>query len=86
MPLGYFACFLSSVDFFFKIISFLEKSFQENHQSVKQFGSIQNVWPDLGPNCLQNLSADVTRRYRVDQSQLLALEALNTKENIKHQY
>ena len=24
-----------------------------------------SVWPDLGPNCLQKLSADVTSRQRV---------------------
>ena len=30
-----------------------QKIFQEYHQSVKQFGSRQNVGPDLGPNCLQ---------------------------------
>ena len=26
----------------------------------------QNVWPDLGPNCLQKLSADTTSRLRVN--------------------
>ena len=25
------------------------------------------VWPDLGPNCLQRLSADNTSRQRVNQ-------------------
>ena len=24
-----------------------------------------NVWPDLGPNCLQRLSADGTSQHRV---------------------
>ena len=53
--LGHFSCVLSPVDFF-KII-FFEKFFQEYHQSVKHF-----VGPDLGPNCLQRLSADHTSR------------------------
>ena len=35
--------------------------FQEYHQSIKQSGFSQSrrfVGPDLGPNCLQKLSAD----------------------------
>ena len=43
---------LSSADFF-KINCF-KKFFQKHYQGVKQFGS---VGPDLGPNCLQMLSA-----------------------------
>ena len=38
--------------------------FQVNHQSVKQFGPRSGshcVGPDLGPNCLQRLSADDTQ-------------------------
>ena len=31
--------------------------FQEHYQSVKRLGS-SSVGPDLGPNCLQKLSAD----------------------------
>ena len=43
--------------FFFK--NNFYKIFQEYHQSVKQFGSRSGfVGPDLGPNCLQRLSAD----------------------------
>ena len=44
---------------FFKINIF-KKFFQEYHQSVKQFGSRSGptFCPDLGPNCLQRLSAD----------------------------
>ena len=63
--LGNFTCFLLSADFF--EITVFEKLFQEYHQSVKQFylGSDQNVWPDLGPNCLQMLSADDTSKQRV---------------------
>ena len=34
--------------------------FFQNHQSIKHF-----VGPDLGPNCLQRLSADDTIRQRV---------------------
>ena len=56
--------FLSSADFFQnqmfrKIISGTPSD------SVKQFG------PDLGPNCLQRLSADDTRRYRVNCLQVI---------------
>ena len=43
---------------FFKI-NFFEKLFQEYHQS--------DVGPDLGPDCLQKLSADDTRRQIVKQ-------------------
>ena len=46
--LGNFAAFLSSVDFFFKLIFFKNVSL-EYHQCVR---------PDLGPDCLQRLSAD----------------------------
>ena len=49
---------MSSADFF--KINFLKKFFQEYHQSVKQF-----VGPDLGPKCLQKLSADDTMRRHV---------------------
>ena len=48
-------CFL-----FFKF-NFFKEFFQEHNQSVKQFGSklgTMNVGSDLGPNCLQRLSAD----------------------------
>ena len=46
---------------FFKI-NFFEKIFQEYHLSVKQIGSRRLVRPDLGPNCLQKLSAYDTKR------------------------
>ena len=61
-----FACFLgSSDDFFSKSTS--EKISQEYNQSVKQFGSRSRfVGPDLGPNGLPRLSADGTRRQRVN--------------------
>ena len=57
LPHYFFACWvifmllLSSADFFKKI-------FQEHSQSVKGFGPRSDtVAPDLGPNCLQRLSA-----------------------------
>ena len=56
-----FHAFMSSADFF--KINFWGNFFQEYHQSVKQFGSRSGptfVGPDLGPNCLQKLSADDT--------------------------
>ena len=60
--LGNFACLLSSADFFIiKINIFKKNMFQEYHQSIKQSGFSQSrrfVGPDLGPNCLQKLSAD----------------------------
>ena len=62
MPLCYLE-FLSSADFFQN-----QSFFQEYHQSVKQFGPRSDptkCWHGLGPNCLQRLSADGTRRQRV---------------------
>ena len=62
LPTGKFSMLLSCLLNFLKI-NFFEKSFQEYHRSVKQFGSRSgqtNVGPDLGPNCLQRLSADNT--------------------------
>ena len=47
--------FLSSADFF------QNQLFQEYHLSVKRF-----VVPDLGPNCLQRLSADDSSRQIVN--------------------
>ena len=49
-------------------INFFKIFFQEYYQSVKQFQSRAGptfVGPDLGPNCLQMLSADNTGRKRV---------------------
>ena len=53
-------------------INFFEKLLQENRQSVKQIGSRSGPTfcrPDLGPNCLQKLSADNTRGQRVKDLQ-----------------
>ena len=46
------ADFFSKLAFFF----FFKKFFQEHYQSVKQFRN--SVQPDLGPYCLQRLSAN----------------------------
>ena len=57
--------FLLSGDFF-KINCF-KKVLHEYHQSVKQFGSGSGrhfVGSDLGPNCLQRLSADYKSRHK----------------------
>ena len=54
------------VVFFFSEVNYIEKIFQESHQSVKQFGCKIRpqgfIRPDLGPNCLQRVSADDTNR------------------------
>ena len=58
-----FSCFFVICCFFQNQL--FEKFFQEYHQSVKQFGPRSGttfVGPDLGPICLQRLSADDTRR------------------------
>ena len=60
--LGNFSYFCCRLLTFFKII-FFKKFFQEHNQSIKRFGSrsgTHSVGPDLGPNCLQRLSADDT--------------------------
>ena len=59
-----FHAFLLSADFFLKS-TFLKNYFRStirvsNSLDPDQAG--QNVGPDLGPNCLQRLSADDTRR------------------------
>ena len=51
---------------FFKI-NFFEKFLQKYHLSVKQIGSRSGpmIGPDLGPICLQKLSAEDTWRQGV---------------------
>ena len=59
--------FLSFTDFFQN--QFFEKLFQEYNQGVKSFDPDQArhfVGLDLGPNCLQKLSADDTSWQNVD--------------------
>ena len=53
LPPEKFCSFFVICSFFFKT-NFFENFFQEYHQSVKQFESR----PELGPYCLQRLSAD----------------------------
>ena len=62
---------LSYSAFVFKIDIF-KKIFQNNHQSVKQFGprsgpteQCHDLGPDLNSNFLQRLSADTTGRQRL---------------------
>ena len=60
-PLHSIHAFFSSADFF--KINFCEKFFQKYHQSMCQTvldpdQARHVVGPDLGPNCLQGLSAD----------------------------
>ena len=52
---------LSSADFF--KINFFKRFFRELNHSVKLFGS-RSVGPDLGPNCLQRLSADGNSHHK----------------------
>ena len=60
------AFFCRLLIFFFKI-DFFEKFFQEYHQSVSLDPNQARhfVGPNLGPTCLQKLSADNTSRLRV---------------------
>ena len=58
--LGNFAYFLSSADFF-KMNFSKKNSFRNTIRVLNSLDSHQarrNVGPDLGPNCLQRLSAD----------------------------
>ena len=64
--LGNFVCFfLSSLDFFFKI-NFFKKKFRNTIRVSNSLDPDQArhfVGPDLGPNCLQTLSADDKSRH-----------------------
>ena len=55
--------FLSSAEFFLKS-TFLKNSFR-NTIRVSNSLDPDQVGPDLGPTCLQRLSADITSRQRV---------------------
>ena len=68
-----FACnFLASAVFcvcFFSKLTFLKNYFMIYHFCVNSLDPDQDqhfVGPDLGPNCLQSLSADDTSRQRVN--------------------
>ena len=67
MPTWYF---LLSADFFFQNQLFRKVIFQEYHQSIKNSMDPDQVrrfvGPDLGPNCLQNLSENDASRQIVN--------------------
>ena len=63
---------LSSVDFFSRL-TFSKIFFQEHYQSVSPVG------PDLGPNCLQRLSADDKNHCKQGKSSELRITHLLTK-------
>ena len=69
LPPGYFfMLFMLSADFFFKI-NFLRNSFRNTTRVSNSLDPDQArhyVGPDLVPKCLQKLSADDTRRQRVN--------------------
>ena len=59
----FFHAFLSSADFFSKLIfSKILSRIPSVPNSLDPDQARQNVGPDLGPNCLQRLSADNTSR------------------------
>ena len=61
-----FSCFCCCRLTFFKI-NFFKKNFQEYYEKSNSFDPDQdrhNVGPDLGPNCLQRLSADDKERVK----------------------
>ena len=66
MLLGNYACFFCRLLIFFKI-NFFKTSFRN---TIKVSNSLiqKKIVPDLGPNCLQKLSADDTSRQWVNQS------------------
>ena len=64
LPPGIFFMLFSGLLIFFKI-NFFKKFFQEYHLSVNRLDpdlARHFVGPNLGPNCLQKLSAVDTRR------------------------
>ena len=67
--------FLSSADFFSKSI-FSKKSYRNTIRVSNSLDPDQTrhfVGPDLGPNCLQLLSADGTRGHRVNVYACMAI-------------
>ena len=63
--LGNFACFFVVCRLFFKIIIFSKNSFRNTIRLANSLDPNQAqhfVGPDLGPNCLQRLSADSISR------------------------
>ena len=56
------------------MIFFFKNIFQEYHQSVKQLDPYQArrfLGPDLGPNCLQRLSADEKKKSLLEGKELI---------------
>ena len=68
-------------------ISFLKKFFMEYHHDQCQMVWIQirsgNVVPDLGPNCLQRLSADNKSRSRVKGVRKIVIRLITVKTLIR---
>ena len=64
--LGNFSCFLSSADFFQNLLfrKILLGISSECQRGKDPDHALHFVEPDLGPNCLQRLSADDTRRQK----------------------
>ena len=77
---------LSSADFFFKINLFKKSNFEN---AIRESNGLdpdqdrQNVGPDLGPSCLQRLSADDKIRHK--QAKILYTRVINgPKRSIRH--
>ena len=68
--LGNFACFFVVCRFFFTL-TISKKSFRNTIRVSKRLDPDQArsfVGPDLGPNCLQRLSADDKSRHKLGKS------------------
>ena len=65
--LGNFLCFLLSADFFFQnhLFQKILSGIQYLSNSLDPVQAQHFVGPELGPNCLQRLSADATSKQRV---------------------
>ena len=59
----------------FSKLTFSKNLFRGHYQSVKQFKKMDpdqdqhSVHPELGPNCLQRLSADIKNHHKQGKSQ-----------------
>ena len=68
MPASFFCDFCHSADFFFKV-KFFKKVFRVSYRL--ELGQAQYfIEPDLGKNCLQLVSSDVTSRQRIKNARL----------------
>ena len=71
--MGNFSCFLSSADFFPNHLFRKKNSgIPSVSNSLDPDQSQHFVWPDLGTNCLQRISADDNIRQRVQESHEMA--------------